>query len=85
MDCSASDINNVLSGFSSYYVQVNDSLWFFKYTDEFDGNYLSKEIALFYNHFEKITNDRSRIFISRLESHYYYYLPEEIHNYLEQE
>lgn len=82
MSCTAHDINAELQKFSKGYVQVNDSLWFFKYPDGFDGNPLPKDEHLFYDHFQKFTNDESTIFIEILHNNHYYFLPEEAHSFL---
>ena len=85
MNCSADEICKELSSFSSGYIQVNSSLWFFKYPDGFDGNPLPKDEHLFYDHFEKFTNEESNIFIEILRNDHYYLLPEEVHRFLEQD
>lgn len=83
MNCTVNDINVELQKFTNGYAQVNDSLWFFKYPDGFDGNPLPKDEHLFYDHFEKFTNDSSIIFIEILRRDHYYNLPDEVHSFLE--
>ena len=83
MNCSAEDINRELSSFSKSYIQANNSLWFFKYPDDFDGNYLPKDQYLFCNHFEKFTNEDSIIFIEVLRDDHYYNLPDKVCSFLE--
>lgn len=82
MNCSASDINTELSDFANSYVQVNNSLWFFKYPDGFDGNPLPKDEHLFYDHFEKFTDEDSVIFLAILDKNHYYNLPENVVQFL---
>lgn len=82
MNCVASDINEELSSFAQSYVQVNNALWFFKYTNTFAGSCLPKEEQLFYDHFEKFTNKDSIIFLSMLDDKYYYNLPEIANQFL---
>ena len=72
-----------LKKISRSHVQVNDSLWFFKYPDDFDGNLLPKDEQLFYDHFEKFTNENSIIFIEVLRNDHYYNLPNEVSSFLE--
>ncbi len=83
MNCTSYDINVELKKISGSYVQVNDSLWFFKYPDSFDGNPLPKDEHLFYDHFEKFTNENSVIFIEVLRNDHYYNLPDEVSSFLE--
>lgn len=83
MNCTSYDINVELEKISGSYVQVNDSLWFFKYPDGFDGNPLPKDEHLFYDHFEKFTNENSVIFIEFLRNDHYYNLPDEVSSFLE--
>ena len=83
MTCTSYDINAELKKISRSHVQVNDSLWFFKYPDDFDGNLLPKDEQLFYDHFEKFTNENSIIFIEVLRNDHYYNLPDEVSSFLE--
>jgi len=82
MSCSASDINLELAAFAVSYVQVSDSLWFFKYPDGYDGNPLPKAEHLFYDHFEKFTDESSVIFLTTLSDSYYYNLPDAANKFL---
>ena len=85
MNCSASDICRELSQFSNDYVQVNSSLWFFKYSDSSANSPLPKDEYLFYEHFEKFTNENSIIFIEILHDEHYYILPDKVHRFLEKD
>ena len=82
MLCTADEINEALNSFASSFLQVNDSLWFFKYDAEHDFNSLPKEEHLFYDYFEQFTDENSVIFIQRLNNDYFYQLPDEIHDFL---
>lgn len=83
MNCTADDINAELQEFSNGYAQANNSLWFFKYPDGFDGSPLPKDEHLFYDHFQKFANDDSIIFIEILRRDHYYVLPDKVHSFLE--
>lgn len=85
MKCTANEICATLESFAESYSQVNNSLWFFKYTDGFDGNPLPKEEHLFYDYFEKFTDKNSTIFIEKLRDDHYYLLPDANHRFLEQD
>lgn len=82
MHCTANDICRELSDFAIDYVQVNQSLWFFKYDNESDLNPLPNDEHLFYDYFEKFTNEESIIFIEILRKDHYYQLPDEAHHFL---
>lgn len=84
MKCTADEINSTLENFARSYSQVNNSLWFFKYNEETDLNPLPKEEHLFYDYFEKFTNENSIIFIEKLRNDHFYQLPETSHRFLEQ-
>lgn len=83
MSCTVEDINAELQKFSDDYAQVNDSLWFFKYPDGYDGNPLPKDEHLFYDHFRKFTNGHSIIFIEILHRNHYCILPDKVYSFLE--
>jgi hypothetical protein len=85
MLCTADEINEALNSFASSFLQVNDSLWFFKYDAEHDFDPLPKEEHLFYDYFEQFTTEDSIIFIELLNDDYFYQLPEEIHDFLSQD
>lgn len=85
MNCNVEDINQKLSSFASSYIQVNDSLWFFKYPNEFDGSFLPKEEHLFYEYFDNFVNADSIIFINRLSERHYYVLPKEVARFLDED
>lgn len=82
LNCTADDINLELSTFAKSYIQVNDSLWFFKYPDGFDGSFFSKEEHLFYDHFEKFAGKTGNVFIERLTNNDFYQLPDEVCDFL---
>ena len=82
MYCTAQDINDELSKFAKSYVQANNSLWFFRYPSGFDGNPLPKDEHLFYDHFEKFTDEESIIFIEILRDDHFYNLPDSVHQFL---
>lgn len=88
MKCTSDDINRELAQFSSSYVQVNNSLWFFKYDDDFNSSCLQKDEVIFYEYFEKHLKEDSIIFISLLNSHdsrgRMYQLPAHIDTYLQE-
>ena len=83
MCCAADDINAELSSFAASYVQVNNSLWFFKYPESFDGNPLPKDEHLFYEHFEKFTDENSIIFLAILNDNHTYNLPDAVNRFLD--
>ena len=83
MNCSAADICDELRVFAYDYIQVNPSLWFFKYSAVINVSPLPKDEYLFYEHFEKFTDDNSVIFIEILHDNHYYILPEKVHHFLE--
>lgn len=85
MNCTADDICKELEKFTLGYVQTNNSLWFFKYDNESDFNPFSNDEHLFYDHFEKFTNEESIIFLEILRRDHYYNLPDDVHNFLEQD
>ena len=85
MKCTSDEINSVLESFAESYSQVNNSLWFFKYTDGFDGNPFSKEVHLFYDYFEQFVTENSIIFIEKLRDNHYYQLPDANHDFLQQD
>lgn len=85
MNCSADDICKQLKMFTMGYVQANNSLWFFKYDDERDFDPLPNDEHLFYDHFEQFTNEESIIFIEILRRDHFYNLPDDVHNFLEQD
>lgn len=77
MSCTTADINLELYDFAKSFVQINDSLWLFKYPSGFNGSPLQKPNYLFLEYFEKFTNDDSVIFIQQLDGNDYYSLPDE--------
>lgn len=85
MNCTAQDINQELSEFADSYVQVNDGLWFFKYPDTYTGSFLAKGEQLFYDHFEKFTDDSSIMFLSKfdLDDCHYRILPDAVDRFLD--
>lgn len=85
MNCTGDDICKELEKFAIGYVQVNDSLWFFKYNNENDSDPLPNDEHLFYDHFEQFTNEKSIIFIEILHRDHYYNLPDDVHIFLEQD
>lgn len=85
MNCTVNDINKELEKFTLGYRQANHSLWFFKYDNENDFNPLPNDEHLFYEHFEQYTNEESIIFIGILRHDHYYNLPDNVHNFLEQD
>lgn len=82
MNCKASDIENELSKFASSFVKANDSLWFFKYPEGFDGSCLPKEEHLFLDYLEKFTDDNSIVYIEKVSDNYYFNLPDNICDFL---
>lgn len=85
MKCTVDDINNTLQGFSDCFIQVNNSLWFFRYDIKRDVNPLPKEENIFYKHFEKFTSKESIFFIEILSNKYFYEFPDTVHNWLQQD
>ncbi len=85
MNCSADDICNELEKFTMGYAQANNSLWFFKYDNESDFTPLPNDEHLFYDHFEQFTSEESIIFIEILRHDHYYNLPDDVHDFLEQD
>lgn len=85
MNCTVDDIFKELEKFTMGYIQANSSLWFFKYDDECNYNPLPNEVYLFHEHFEQFTNKESIIFIEILRRDHYYNLPDNVHNFLEQD
>ncbi len=85
MNCTADDICKELEKFTLGYVQANNSLWFFKYDNESALNPLPQSEHLFCDHFEQFINEESIIFIDPLRRDYYYNLPNDLHNFLDQD
>ena len=82
MKCTASDINAELSSFADFHMQVNDTLWLFKYPEGFVEDSRPKEEHLFCDHFEKFTDENSVIFLAPLDGNHYYILPDAAHRFL---
>lgn len=85
MNCTAGNINETLASFADSFSQVNDSLWFFKYDVHLSDSPLPKEEVLFYDFFEKFTDENSIIFIEKLHDTHFYQLPDETHDFLSQD
>lgn len=83
MNCTVDKINATLNSFTSSFIQVNDSLWFFKYDVESDFDPLPKEEHLFYDYFRQFTSENSTIFIDILHDKYYYQFPDAVCDFLE--
>ena len=85
MKCTVEDINAILTSFASDHIQVNTSLWFFKYDESKACSPLRKEEHLFCTYFEQLTNKDSIIFIEKLTDKHYYNLPDIFHDFLVQD
>lgn len=85
MKCTVADIEKELSRFASSFVKVNNSLWFFKYPNSYDGSPLPKEEHLFLDYFDKFTHDDSIIYMEKISDNYYFNLPDDICGFLEQD
>lgn len=83
MKCAPDDIDQELSTFAISFVRVSDAIWLFKYPSGFEGSFLRPEEHLFYDHFEKFTEEESSIILVELDDRKLYYnLPETVHNFL---
>lgn len=85
MACSADDIDNELSSFARLFLRVNNSLWFFECSDEFNGSFLPAEESIFYDHFEKFTDKGSIIYLDVVQKQSFYNLPDNVSEFLQED
>lgn len=85
ISCTTNDICTILEDISSGYKQVNQSCWVFSYPDGFHGHYTSVEDYIIDENFENFIRSDSIFFITQLENHYNYLLPDSVCDFLNED
>ena len=85
MSCCADDIDNELSSFARSFLRANNSLWFFECSNEFNGSFLPTEENIFYDNFEKYTNEDSIIYLDVVQKQSFYNLPDNVSEFLQED
>lgn len=83
ISCTSEKINSTLDSFADSYIQVNDSLWFFKYDSSSDFDPLPIHEHLCYDYFNQYVSENSLFFMEELSPNFYSIFPEEVSYFLD--